>query len=98
MGENIPLGARLFTIADTLDALISDRCYRRATSFANAQKEIIRCAGTQFDPAGVEAFLRITEEEWLRLQATAEEEFSLRYQLLAQVDHGGRRETPANPA
>lgn len=97
-GENIPLGARLFTIADTLDALISDRCYRPATSFANARKEIIRCAGTQFDPAAVEAFLRIPEEEWLRLQATAEEEFSSTYQPLAQVNHGGYREVPANPA
>jgi putative nucleotidyltransferase with HDIG domain len=38
-GEAIPLGARLFMIADTLDALISDRCYRPATSFLNARKE-----------------------------------------------------------
>jgi response regulator RpfG family c-di-GMP phosphodiesterase len=97
-GETIPLGARLFTIADTLDALISDRCYRPATSFANARKEIIRCTGTQFDPAAVEAFLCIPEEQWLKLQATAEEEFSLTYQPLAQVDHGGCREISANPA
>jgi putative nucleotidyltransferase with HDIG domain len=76
-GEDIPLGSRLFTIADTLDALISDRCYRPATSFANAQKEIVRCSGTQFDPAAVEAFLRIPEEQWLKLRVTADEEFSL---------------------
>jgi putative nucleotidyltransferase with HDIG domain len=76
-GENIPLGARLFTIADTLDALISDRCYRPATSFDNAQKEIIRCTGTQFDPAAVEAFRRIPEEQWMKLRVTAEEETSL---------------------
>ena len=75
-GNNIPLGARLFTIADTLDALISDRCYRPANSFINAKKEIIRCSGTQFDPAVVEAFLRIPEEQWLKMRATAEEEFS----------------------
>ena len=76
-GENIPLGARLFTIADTLDALISDRCYRPATSFAKATKEIVRCSGTQFDPAAVEAFLRIPEEQWLKLRVAAEEEFSI---------------------
>jgi putative nucleotidyltransferase with HDIG domain len=76
-GEKIPLGARLFTIADTLDALISDRCYRPATSFANARKEIVRCSGTQFDPAAVEAFLRIPEEQWSKLRVAAEEEFSV---------------------
>jgi putative nucleotidyltransferase with HDIG domain len=75
-GEDIPLGARLFTVADTLDALISDRCYRAATSFANARKEILRCTGTQFDPAAVAAFLHIPEERWLKLRITAEEEFS----------------------
>jgi putative nucleotidyltransferase with HDIG domain len=76
-GENIPLGARLFTIADTLDAIISDRCYRPANTFVNAQKEIVRCTGTQFDPAAVEAFLCIPEEQWLKLRVTAEKEFSL---------------------
>jgi response regulator RpfG family c-di-GMP phosphodiesterase len=75
-GENVPVGARLFAIADTLDALISDRCYRPATSFANAKKEIIRCSGTQFDPAAVEAFLRIPDERWLKLRGSAEEEVS----------------------
>lgn len=75
-GADIPLGARIFTIADTLDALISDRCYRRATSFANARKEILRCTGTQFNPAAVAAFLHVPEERWLTLRVMAEEEFS----------------------
>ncbi len=74
-GENIPLGARLFTVADALDALISDRCYRPATSFVNARTEIVRCAGTQFDPVVVAAFLRIPEEQWLKLRKNAEAEF-----------------------
>ena len=74
--ENIPLGSRLFTVADTLDALLSDRCYRPATSYFNARKEIIRCSGTQFDPAMVEAFLAVPEEQWFKLRATAEKEFS----------------------
>ncbi len=81
MGESIPLGARLFTIVDTLDAIISDRCYRPANSFVNAKEEIIRCSGTQFDPAAVEAFLGVPEEQWLKLRVTAEEEFSLRSSL-----------------
>lgn len=76
-GNNIPLGARLFTIADTLDALISDRCYRPANSFINARKEIIRCSGNQFDPSVVEEFLQIPEVQWLERRATAEEEFSM---------------------
>lgn len=63
MGEEIPLGARIFAIADTLDAMTSDRPYRKALSFAQAREEIARCAETQFDPALVEVFLTIPEEE-----------------------------------
>jgi putative nucleotidyltransferase with HDIG domain len=65
-GEAIPLGARIFAIADTLDAMTSDRPYRKALSFAEAREEIIRCAGKQFDPEMVKLFLEIPEEE-LRL-------------------------------
>jgi len=90
-GENIPLGARLFTIADTLDALISDRCYRPATSFANARKEIIRCSGTQYDPAAVEAFLRIPEEQWLKLRVAAEEEFTIGASVRDHFGEGDRQ-------
>lgn len=62
-GEAIPLGARIFAIADTLDAMTSDRPYRKALSFAEAREEIIRCAGKQFDPEMVKLFLEIPEEE-----------------------------------
>jgi HD-GYP domain-containing protein (c-di-GMP phosphodiesterase class II) len=65
-GEAIPLGARIFAIADTLDAMTSDRPYRKALSFAQAREEIIRCSGQQFDPEMVKLFLEIPEEE-LRL-------------------------------
>ncbi len=58
-GEEIPLGARIFAIADTLDAMTSDRPYRRALPFQTAVAEIIRCGGAQFDPKVVEAFKRI---------------------------------------
>jgi response regulator RpfG family c-di-GMP phosphodiesterase len=63
-GEAIPFGARLFAVIDTLDAMASDRPYRRAVAFDAAKAEIVRLAGTQFDPAAVEAFL--AEEAVLR--------------------------------
>ncbi len=55
-GENIPLGARIFALADTYDAIISDRPYRDGQSPDAALAEILRCAGSQFDPTVVEAF------------------------------------------
>jgi putative nucleotidyltransferase with HDIG domain len=67
-GEQIPLGARIFTIADSLDAMISDRPYRRALPLSNARQEILRCSGTQFDPKVVDVFMSIPEEHWLDLR------------------------------
>ena len=55
-GEDIPLGARIFAICDTYDAIISDRPYRKGQSPDAALAEILRCAGSQFDPKVVEAF------------------------------------------
>lgn len=68
-GSQIPIGARLFAIADTLDAITSDRPYRKSRSFEAARAEIQRCAGTQFDPGAVEVFLRIPTELWLELRS-----------------------------
>ena len=62
-GEEIPFGARVFMIADTLDAMTSDRPYRKAATFAQARLEISRCASTQFDPRAVSAFTSISDEE-----------------------------------
>jgi response regulator RpfG family c-di-GMP phosphodiesterase len=56
VGEEIPLGARIFAVADTLDAMTSNRPYRRALSWEDAATEIGREAGKQFDPIVVEAF------------------------------------------
>ncbi|BDG07712.1 HD domain-containing phosphohydrolase [Anaeromyxobacter paludicola] len=67
-GDAIPLGARIFAIADTLDAMTSDRPYRQRQSFAAAIAEVARCSGTQFDPRCVEAFLAIGEEELVALR------------------------------
>jgi putative nucleotidyltransferase with HDIG domain len=63
-GEEIPLGARIFAVADTLDAITSDRPYRAAQSLAAAREEIKRCSGTQFDPQVVETFLAMPDAIW----------------------------------
>jgi response regulator RpfG family c-di-GMP phosphodiesterase len=55
-GEEIPLGARIFALADTLDAMTSDRPYRRALSWERATEEILGQTGRQFDPHVVKAF------------------------------------------
>ena len=67
-GDQIPLGARIFAIADTLDAITSDRPYRPGRSFAEAQAEIAKCSGRQFDPAIVEVFLGVPPELWATLR------------------------------
>ncbi len=71
-GEDIPLGARIFAIADTLDAITSDRPYRKGRSFAEAREEIKRYSGIQFDPAIVEVFLRMPESLWNDLRQQVE--------------------------
>lgn len=58
-GEEIPLGARILAVADSFDAMTSDRPYRTAMAAKKAIAEIKKCAGTQFDPAVVKAFLKI---------------------------------------
>jgi putative nucleotidyltransferase with HDIG domain len=67
-GNEIPIGARIFAVADAMDAITSDRPYRKSRSFDDAREEILRCAGTQFDPKVVEVFLRIPNELWLELR------------------------------
>jgi putative nucleotidyltransferase with HDIG domain len=63
-GTAIPLCARIFAVADAFDAMTSDRPYRKKMTYADARKEIERCAGTQFDPEVVEAFLGIPPDVW----------------------------------
>jgi putative nucleotidyltransferase with HDIG domain len=67
-GEKIPLGARIFAVADALDAMISDRPYRKALPISHARDEIKRCAGTQFDPAVVDVFLAMPGTLWNELR------------------------------
>jgi putative nucleotidyltransferase with HDIG domain len=60
-GEEIPLGARILTLADSLDAMLSDRPYRSTRSFQEVMAEVGRCSGTQFDPDVVAAFISVTK-------------------------------------
>jgi putative nucleotidyltransferase with HDIG domain len=63
-GEEILPGARIFPVADTLDAITSDRPYRRASSFESAREAIRQLSGSQFDPQVVNTFLSIPENIW----------------------------------
>ncbi|MEK6227148.1 MAG: HD-GYP domain-containing protein [Chloroflexota bacterium] len=69
-GEAIPLGARIFAVADSFDAMTSDRPYRRAMSVKDARVEVARCRGTQFDPEIVDAFVGVPVE---RLDSIADD-------------------------
>lgn len=64
-GEEIPLGARIFMIADSFDAMTSDRSYRQAMPAEEALAEILRNSGSQFDPAAVRAFLAVYQKRFV---------------------------------
>ena len=63
-GEQIPIGSRIFAVVDTLDAMTSDRPYRNALPFDMVLTEIIKCRGSQFDPAISDLFLSIPRKQW----------------------------------
>ncbi len=76
-GQEIPLGSRIFAVADTLDAMISDRPYRKAQTVAAAREEIKRFSGKQFDPKVVEVFLAMPETLWAQLRESLGDPFRL---------------------
>ncbi len=73
-GDQIPLGARMFSVADTLDAITSDRPYRPAQSLTAARDEIRLWSGRQFDPDVVRVFLEMDQNIWpdLRKEVNAQ--------------------------
>jgi HD-GYP domain-containing protein (c-di-GMP phosphodiesterase class II) len=62
-GDKIPLGARIVRVADSFDAMTTDRAYRRAFAAEDAVREIRACSGRQYDPEMVRAFTRVFERE-----------------------------------
>ncbi|HEV2289744.1 MAG TPA: HD domain-containing phosphohydrolase [Candidatus Acidoferrales bacterium] len=75
-GDEIPLGARIFAVADTLDAMTSDRPYRKALPLCAARAEIVKFSGTQFDPRVVEAFLSKPDEYWAEIRKSIGDPFN----------------------
>ena len=68
-GDDIPFAARVFAVADTLDALTTDRPYRPASEFAEARRLIREGSGTQFDPAVVEVLETISDDVFDRIRS-----------------------------
>lgn len=68
-GDEIPLGARIFALADTMDAITSDRPYRRGRSFEEAFREIELSSGSQFDPRIVDGFMSVPRRTWEKARA-----------------------------
>jgi putative nucleotidyltransferase with HDIG domain len=66
--DGIPLEARIFALADALDAITSHRPYREVRDFKTAKKEILRNSGTQFDPQIVDAFCSYKLEKWEKVR------------------------------
>ena len=67
-GDDIPLGARIFSVVDALDAMTSKRVYKEALPFEEAIERIKKASGTQFDPMVVETFVNIPVEEWKNIR------------------------------
>jgi len=72
VGDKTPLGARLFALADTLDAMTSDRCYRAALSLQQVHAEVARCSGQQFDPELAHVFQSVPDQRWFELRNDAD--------------------------
>lgn len=73
--QEIPFPARIFSLVDTLDALTSDRSYRKGMCFETAFEEIKMGSGTQFDPLLTEVFLSISLDRWKRIKSRTQEKF-----------------------
>ena len=85
-GAEIPLGARIFSIADALDAITSDRPYRRASSFAFARERIRSLSAQHFDPRITDVFLTIPEATWPTIAKNQRQVASLPHGLARHAD------------
>jgi putative nucleotidyltransferase with HDIG domain len=69
--DEIPLGARIFSVTDCLDVMTSDRPYRKALTYDEARREIAEFSGTQFDPDVVKCFLQVPAAVWTDIRTSA---------------------------
>jgi putative nucleotidyltransferase with HDIG domain len=76
-GEQIPPGSRILSLADSLDAMTTDRPYRKALDFGDSIKEIQRCTAQQFDPYLVETFLKMVRENRFHLTEKSSSKVSI---------------------
>ncbi len=98
-GEEIPIGARILTIVDAFDAMISDRPYRKGCPMADAVMELQRCAGSQFDPKLVEIFTQMVDSGAIEMvkfsdKLTQEEILNIGEQvegLVTAIDRGDQK-------
>ncbi|MHC4861250.1 MAG: HD domain-containing phosphohydrolase [Planctomycetota bacterium] len=67
-GEEIPIGARIFMLADAIETITSKRPYKEAQPFEFAEEEVRNCSGSHFDPIVVEAFEKIPRTNWLAVR------------------------------
>lgn len=79
-GKEIPLGARIFAVVDTLDAITSDRPYRKALTHQAAREEILKYSGTQFDPDVVKTFLGFHHHDWKEIHRKVMQDVTARSQ------------------
>jgi len=88
-GEDIPVGARIFAVVDTFDAMTSDRPYRAALGVEAVRDEIMRCRGTQFDPKVVDAFLSIEITTWDKIRGLVHQNVTALEEKVKRVVHQG---------
>lgn len=84
--DQIPFSARIFAVVDALDAMTSNRPYRKAMKFEAAAEEVARHAGTQFDPNVVAAFLSIPLTSWKDIRGNVERDIGERMDHTLQLE------------
>jgi HD-GYP domain-containing protein (c-di-GMP phosphodiesterase class II) len=91
LGDTIPAGARVFAVADALDAITSDRPYRKARAYHVACGEILANRGTQFDPHVVDVFADVPPDRWeeLREKVTRMPDLRVRTLVFGEEDAAG---------
>jgi HD-GYP domain-containing protein (c-di-GMP phosphodiesterase class II) len=74
-GDQISLGSRIFAVADTVDAMTTERPYRSALTFEEASEELTKYSGIQFDKRVVEAFHSVPLDFWIKERKKEDQKF-----------------------